>query len=172
MTNTQNNKNALVELQIIQLELANDRDYHFRHTVDQWFAYTNGYVTSSGKENTGRIEGNEYVSDEYLELIENKPWDTKGNPPKSKYIVKKEHVVPLKVIRDGLMKLKSKSLLDIEEYLTENVIFATISKSEDQKLIDAGVNDKMPGEFYDPTHELFGDKWARYKVAGIEVKKM
>jgi hypothetical protein len=169
MKNLQNRKNAMVELQIIQIELANNRDYHFRHTVDQWFAYTNGYVTSSGKEATNKIKGCEYVTAEYEKVVKNKPWSSKGK--ESDYIVAKEHVVPLKVLRDGLQELEDQSLISIEEYLTENVIFATITKEEDAKLRDAGCNDRMPPEFYDKNHEWYKDPFARYKKVGINLYK-
>jgi len=160
--NMQNAKNAMVELQIIQLELANNRDYHFRHTVDQWFAYANGYVTSSGKEATSKIEGREWVSEGWL-AAEDKS---------SKNVVKKEHVMPLKVLRDELMEMDDQSLISIEAYLKENVIFATITKEEDARLNAMDCKKAMPPEYYDETSPLYKNKWARYIKAGIKVSKM
>ena len=155
--------NAMTELQIIQIELANDRDYHMRHTIDQWFCYAKGYVTKNGKASTGKIEGAEWVSEGYRAL----PKDKQRTP----YIIKKEHVIPLSVIKDKLRALPGFNLGAIQECLEENLIFATITKEEDEMLKAIGCNDSMPAEYYDETHELYMDPWARYEKAGIIVTR-
>ena len=159
----QSQLNAMTELQIIQIELANGRDYHMRHTIDQWFCYANDIVTKSGKASPEKLEGTQWVSEGYRAL----PDDKKN----STHIVKKEHVVPLSVIKGKLRALSGFNLGAIQECLEENLLFATITKEEDAMLKAIGCNDSMPAEYYDESHELYMDPWARYEKAGIIVTR-
>lgn len=151
-------KNEIIELKHIELEIKNNRTNHFRHFVDQYFCYKNNYVTKSGKASWSKIPWNEYVSID-ADKTRNK-----------KLVVEKEHIVPLKFIESKLLELgKEASIESIKELLDTYLNFATITKIEDQKLNERGLRSKMPNEFYDPKHELFGDLFARYKITGIEL---
>jgi hypothetical protein len=87
--------------------------------------------------------------------------------------VVKEHVVPLKVITDLLISDSEKyeiSSSHIKSVLDKYLIFATITKEEDAILRMEKLTSKMPDVFYHKDHYLYDDLFARYKVAGIELK--
>lgn len=151
--------NAQIELLHIQLELHHHRSQHMRHFIDQYFCYRHGLVTSSGKANWGKLFWYGHVSIQAAQETD-------------KTRVVKEHVVPLKVITQKLQQLSADKPLSLEEIaacIDENLIFATITKEEDKRLREAGLNSKMPEAYYQPGHILFNDKFARYKKVGIEV---
>jgi hypothetical protein len=149
--------NTQIELAHIKLELENGRTQHFRSFVDQYYCYEHGYVNRNGKAKWDDIFWKEIVSDE-----------AKKTNDKSK--VTKEHVVPLKVITTKLEELQASqiSIIAIKEILDKYILFATITKSENQRLRDAKLNSKMPEEFYDKDSLLFGDLFSRYKKVGIK----
>jgi hypothetical protein len=150
---------ALIELKHIQLELQYGRTHHFRHFVDQYFCYKHGYVTKSGKASWSKIPWNEYVSEEA-----NKTRD-------KKLIVEKEHILPLGVITSYLVELGANpSIESIKVVIDKYLHFATIINEEDKLLNAHGLNSKMPDEYYDKSSDLYGDMFARYKVAGIKLR--
>lgn len=132
----------------------------FRYFIDRWFCLKNGYINKNGNPNWHMIINKEYVSKNHKE----KNIDTNDNEP----FVHKEHIIPLRVISKELIELgKNHSLNDIEVILNKQLHYATILKSEDKILHTSN----MPPEYYDAEHELCGDIFARYKVAGIELYK-
>ncbi|MCL2912277.1 hypothetical protein L2725_00525 [Shewanella corallii] len=152
-------QNALIELLHIQLELGHGRSQHMRHFIDQYYCYQHGLVTSSGKANWSKLLWHGYVSS--LAVLES-----------DKKQLVKEHVVPLKVIVEKLIALsadKAPSLEEIAACIDENLIFATITKEEDKRLRDAKLNSRMPDGYYQAGHSLFNDKFARYRVANIQL---
>ena len=154
-----NSKNAEVELKHIQIELENDRTQHMRHFVDQYYCYKNNFVNSNGKANWEKLMWKGLVS-----VNAQKETDRK--------LVVKEHVVPLKVIVSKLKELADNNQTSLEKIancIDKYLIFATITKSEDDLLRKAKLNSKMPVGFYEKGHELFEDKFVRYKVANIEL---
>ncbi len=137
------------------------QDYSmFRHFIDRWFCLKHGYINKNGNPNWHKIIGKEYISEKYKEHN----IDKDGNEP----YVHKEHIVPLRVISNILLKLpENHSLNDIENILIKHVHFATILKSEDKKLRTSS----MPEEYYDKRHQLYGNIFARYRIAGIDLYK-
>lgn len=157
------NKNALIELQHIKLELENSRTDHLRHFVDQYFCYKHGYIKRTGSADWGGIVWNEIVS---IEAQKKHP-DRKS--------VTKEHVVPLKRIRLELLKNTVEgriSLAKISEIIDELLIFATITKEEDATLRKHKLTSSMPQGYDQISNALYGDPFARYKVAGIKFKDL
>ncbi|NOU12742.1 MAG: hypothetical protein HOO92_02065 [Methylococcaceae bacterium] len=152
----ENETNARIELEHIQLELWNGRTRHFRHFVDQYYCYKHGYVKGTGTPDWEKIVWKDgSVSREARRLNDRK-------------LVVKEHVVPLLVISKMLTALSQKATLDeIAKVLDENVRFATITKEEDSLLRRSGLTSKMPKGFYISDDELWGDLLARYKSVGI-----
>lgn len=151
--------NEEIELKHIQLELNNKRSQHLRHFVDQYFCYKNGYVNKNGKAKWNLILWNEWVSEDASKISDKK-------------LVVKEHTVPLKVITDKLKKLGSNCTIEqIKSVIDVFLLFATITKEEDKRLSSLGFKQKMPNEFYLENHKLFGDIFARYKVAEIKCNK-
>lgn len=149
-----------IELKHIQLELKNGRSQHMRHFVDQYFCYNKGYVNNKIKAKWDLIFWKEWVS-------------LKAEKISDKKLVVKEHVVPLKVITEKLNKLNQDcTIKEIKDVLDKYLHFATITKSEDKKLNSSGFKQKMPKEFDDLKHDLHDDIFARYKVVGIEYKKV
>ncbi|WP_415900553.1 hypothetical protein [Neptuniibacter sp. QD48_11] len=131
-------KMADIELDHIALEIThrNDNPKHLRHFVDQYFCYYYGYVTNRNKINAAhdKIAFNQYVSEEAKKL--------KGT---GKGYIKKEHVVPLKVIENELMRLNENDgawdelSLEAQRDKISTVIhhllrFATITTTEDRNL--------------------------------------
>ncbi|MDT8413418.1 MAG: hypothetical protein RQ875_13220 [Vicingaceae bacterium] len=150
-------KNFNIELEHIQLEIKHQRGQHLRHFIDQYFCYKKGYVTKSGKPAWKKIFWNECVS-----------VDAEKNGGK----VVKEHIVPISVIKDMLLKLgPNATIKDIQKILDDFVMFATITKDEDKKLNDAGLKSKMPDTCYVKNNELKEgfDKFARHTEVGIEL---
>ena len=87
--------------------------------------------------------------------------------------VVKEHVIPLDCITKELVALGHEgktSLEDISGLLDKMVVFATITKTEDQLLRNANLNSVMPDEYYAKGHSLYQDSFARYKIVGIELE--
>lgn len=153
---------AEIELKHIQLELSCGRANHFRHFIDQYFCYANGYVSSNGNAAWGKIVGQEYVSPKAKEIIDQPGYD-------HTLIVGKEHVVPLKVIGQMLLGLECPELEDIKNLIDNWLIFATITKDEESDLDSNGLKQKMPEGFYTKSSHLYLDKFARYKEAGIDL---
>lgn len=155
-----NYKNAEIEIEHIKLELINNRSENFRHFVDQYYCYKNNYLTSKGRPAWNKIYWSGIVS-------------VKASLTKDKKEVVKEHVVPLKVITDLLISDSEKyeiSSSHIKSVLDKYLIFATITKEEDAILRMEKLTSKMPDVFYHKDHYLYDDLFARYKVAGIELK--
>ncbi|HTK19203.1 MAG TPA: hypothetical protein VL442_06820 [Mucilaginibacter sp.] len=152
-------RRAKQELEFIQLGIKNHHVDHFRHFIDQYYCFKNGYVNKNGGAAWGKIIFKEWVSNNAIGLIKKK-------------VVHKEHVVPLKVLKVILMKLKNPSLEEIEKTLDSNLFYATITKEEDKLLRNAGLNSKMPEEYYDVNSVVFQDPFARYKKVGIELHKL
>jgi hypothetical protein len=156
-----NYKNSEIEIEHIKLELLNNRSEHLRHFVDQYYCYKNNYVNSKGRPVWNKIYWSGIVS-------------VKASLTKDKKEVVKEHVVPLKLITDLLIKHSKESEINsiqIKSILDKYLIFATITKKEDADLREKKLTSKMPSGFYDKDDYLYGDLFARYKVAKIELKK-
>jgi hypothetical protein len=86
------------------------------------------------------------------------------------YVGKKriDHVVPVKVITESILAVKdvdiaSTSIAQLQEMLEEQIILCEIMASEDRMLVPHG----MPQGWDVVGHRLYGDPWARYKVAGL-----
>lgn len=156
-----NSKNALIELQHIELELRNNRTQHFRHFSDQYYCYKHNHVNGSGKANWEGTVWKGFVSTEASEMSNRKD-------------VVKEHVIPLKVITKILLDHSKSGEFNIEsiaEILDANLMFATISRREDKLLRDAKLTRKMPSGFWEQGHTLYNDPFARYKEVGISILK-
>ena len=162
---TPNEKNAIKMLKHIQLELDSDSPFNklIRDFVDPWYCYKHNYTSKNGTATWAMLTGTQWVTDDFLEIDEN-DWS-------SQTIVTKEHIVPLKVIIEEVLKTDL-SLESIEATLNEFLIYASITKEEDKKLSKAGLGSKMPDEYYDPQSIYYMDKFSRYKIAGIKLKKM
>jgi hypothetical protein len=85
-----------------------------------------------------------------------------------------DHAIPVILLVKELMerscgevKIDANSIQDIETYLRDRLLLVKITKEEDQLLSSKGFQRKMPESWVDPKSEYFGDKLARYKVAGI-----
>ena len=152
---------CMLELQHIKLELDNERSQHLRHFIDQYYCYKNGYLRSTGTPDWEQVVWgkNEAVSEG-------------AAITKDRKAVVKEHVIPLKRIREELKKLakaQKTELEDIRLCIDKHLLYATITKIEDQKLRDLKLTSKMPREFDDPNSDLYQDIFARYKKAGIKL---
>lgn len=152
--------NAEIELNHIKLELErrNGRPQHLRHFIDCFFCYENGYVNKSGTADWNNLIWREYVSVHAAKLSDRKD-------------VVKEHVVPIRLITKELVDLKPATNTAIKATLNRLTIFATITKREDSVLRSLGLSSKMPVEYYQENHPLYNDPFARYKVAGIEIRR-
>ena len=67
-------------------------------------------------------------------------------------------------------KDKKPTIDEIEQILIDNIKFATITKKEDKSSRDAGLNHKMPEEYYDVNNKLYDNPFARYEKIGLVVK--
>lgn len=84
----------------------------------------------------------------------------------------KEHLIPVKEIMRHLLEdcdtSDGKAFAEyVNSYLCKSLILVLITKDEDLLLSSSGYQQKMPHEYTDPTNELYGDIWSRYKCAGI-----
>jgi len=154
-----NNKNAIIELKHIELELRNSRTQHFRHFIDQYYCYKHNHVKASGKANWEGMVWKGFVSIEASKISNRKD-------------VVKEHVIPLKVITKILLEHSRNSEFSTEsiaKILDTYLIFATISQREDKLLRDAKLTSAMPVGFWEQGHALHNDPFARYKEVGISL---
>jgi len=152
------NRLAKIELEHIQIELKHKRGSHIRHFIDQDFCFKYGYVTKNWNPRWEDLVRKGAVSEKAL------------NSKNRKEIVK-EHLVPLKYIKQVLLALPDKkisSLSLLEKELKKIVKFGTIHKSENKKLNKMGLRSKMPEEYFNRKHELHNDLYARYKIAEIK----
>ena len=157
MGSTQALQNAQIELEHIELELRYQRTCHLRHFIDQYYCYKNNYLTRNGRASWERIIWRGFVSIDAAQISSRKE-------------VVKEHVVPIKVIANILLSQSESCILNTQEIasiLDRYVVFATISKREDQLLRNAKLNSQMPAGFWEKGHDLYNDLFARYKVVGI-----
>lgn len=74
-----------------------------------------------------------------------------------------EHVVPLKVIVDLLLKIKQPTNRKVRNILKKFYRVCIVTVHEHQQLTDAGLRSKMPDDWDG------ADPFARYKVVGIDV---
>lgn len=170
-TENANYKNAKIELEHIQLELNNERFNYLRHFADSYYCYHNNIIGPRGGLNTNRVLWGFNVSVRADELLQGANND-KGSISNE---IRKEHIVPLKFIAEKLREIVANGnvcLNDIQECLNKHVIFATITKDEDEKLNELGLNSEMPVGFYNPGSEFYGDLFARYKKAGIKLTNL
>ena len=95
--------------------------------------------------------------------------------PEKKF--RKEYVVPIRVIAEKLFELGPNPLIQqVIDVVLENYQLAHITVEEDKRLNDkdapyGNLQYRMPDGYYDPSSELYQDKRARYKVAGINIFK-
>jgi hypothetical protein len=146
-----------IELEHIKIEINYERLHHLRHFIDQYYCYNNGYVTKN-------------CNPKWSDILWDKNVSNAAKIQINKQNVVKEHVVPINVIKSELQKLTpSCTLNDIKMVLDEFLIFATITKEEDNRLSKLGFKQKMPKAYYDMSDILYNDKFSRYKKAGIEI---
>jgi len=84
----------------------------------------------------------------------------------------KEHLFPVNEVMKKLLKLELSSTKKelaayVKELLSTSLVIVNITKEEDDMLNLCGYQQSMPTEYHEQNHELFDDKWARYKMAGI-----
>jgi len=78
-----------------------------------------------------------------------------------------DHCVPLNSIFAYLVKEKQNSTFsrdEIEHFLDYHLEVVMITKEEDKILNDNGLKSKMPNDW-----DFFEDKYARYKISGINI---
>ena len=150
-------------LSFIQLGIKLQNRRHFRHFVDGAYCQLVGYITRNGEADWKKLVGNEWVSPNFEALAES------GEKLTAQNHVKIEHVIPLKVLGEKLLSLVNPSLEDIARFILEEVHYSTITKDEDRLLASNGLSQKMPVEYYDPSHELYNNPNARYIKAGVEI---
>ncbi|MDP3777561.1 MULTISPECIES: hypothetical protein [Methylotenera] len=156
-----NYKNALIELKHIELELLNGRSHHFRHFVDRYYCYKNGFVNRSGMADWEGMVWHGIVSIEARLLGDRKQ-------------VVKEHVVPLRIITQMLTEHAASgdfSCESIADLLDRYLVFATISKREDALLRQNGLTSQMPEGFYQMGNPLHKNLLARYLAVGIQLEE-
>jgi len=152
-------QHAQIELEHIALELRHGREHHLRHFVDQYYCYKHGFINASGIAKWEAILWKGYVSVE-------------ARKTRQRDLVVKEHVVPLRVIRQLLVQSAPEGRVDltaIAAILDQYVRFATITQKEDKKLREAGLKSDMPPSFYDADDALHKDLFARYRTVGIDL---
>ncbi len=152
---------ADIELKHIQLELVHGRTNHMRHFVDQYYCFKKGYLNRNGGANWEAVVWDGVVS-------------TAARATANRKLVVKEHVVPLRVITSVLVEAKEAghtSLSAIAEILERLTHFGTITKEEDKRLRDAGLNQAMPHGFLEEGHVNYGDILSRYREVGIELER-
>ena len=152
---------------ILALEEARDlgasmvKTEEVRLNIDAIFCYKNGYVNKYNKIKFDAAIGKEWVSEAFS--------------PEKKF--RKEHIVPIRVIAEKLFDLGPNPLVQqVIDVVLENYQLAHILVEEDKRLNDknapyGNLQYRMPDEYYDPSSELYQDKLARYKVAGINIFK-
>ncbi len=74
-----------------------------------------------------------------------------------------EHLIPRKVVREMLLNLKDPSPEAVNDILERLCIGVVVTKEEDTRLNDLGLNSQMPPDWDQQ------NLWARYHAAGIEV---
>ncbi|PHR54378.1 MAG: hypothetical protein COA44_13250 [Arcobacter sp.] len=148
-----------IELKHILIELEYGRTNHFRHFIDQYFCYKQGYVTKNNKASWSEIVGNEFTSAAARKVLD--------DPNRSnKELIDKEHVVPLKVLEEMLLKINNPTTKIIDDFLSQWLLFATITKEEDNLLTKNGLKSAMPQGFNESD-----SKFSRYDFINLTVKK-
>lgn len=158
------NKNSIIELKHIRLELENNRYQHLRHFIDQYYCYMNGYANRNGKADWEKIVWgvNETIS-------------VNAYATRNRKEVVKEHVIPLKRIITELKQLsliKNQELETIKSCIDGLLLFATITKEEDRRLRELKLTSSMPKEYDDPKHDLYLNPYSRYVIARIELAQL
>lgn len=77
-----------------------------------------------------------------------------------------EHVVPRRAIIEILLGLEEPTPARVHEVLSTLSIGCVVLREEASKL-DRVAKQKMPTVFSTPEHTLWGDPWARYRLAEI-----
>ena len=135
-----------------------------RTFVDDWFAYQMGgpFLSKFGrplwfnkpcpKKKKEALLKMHFISERAKKVIDNE-----GGAD-----LKKEHAIPVKVLRDLMLEIKNPTTSNVKQFLLKHYKLGVLTASEDKKLREAGLQSKMP-EGWDGV-----DMFARYSFVGIE----
>lgn len=140
----------------LRLDLKLGRMEFLRDNADKICAIANGYISSRGR-GTGDFERFKlscYASRDAIEKLNVNGWSATG--------LRQEHVIPLKVVGEILLKEKAQNLSDVKliHRLNSLVIPCVITLLEDREL----ETQKMPYKWTDP--------WVRYKQKGKQTGRI
>lgn len=79
-----------------------------------------------------------------------------------------EHVVPRKVIVAKWLAVSQPTPEQTFALFERYGIGCVVLREEDDRLTACGLRQRMPEAFYNTSHPLHDDPWARYRVAGID----
>lgn len=112
----------------------------------------------------GKLEGCRYwTRDAIFARREHLRYNGSGLPIQLVHQLVHEHIVPRNVIRTALLALPSPTATDIHALLDRYCVAAVITRPQDARLTALGLRSAMPHGW------RFGNRWARYSHAAIEI---
>lgn len=117
-------------------------------------------------EDNDKNERVKYIGQPYWskEAIQHYQKQNQGRKNKEFKDLRHEHIVPRIIIKKSILELTNKNSDNIFEILELYSHAVIVTKQEDQRLKDVGLNKEMPESFYSS-----GDVTSRYLKAGIEI---
>jgi hypothetical protein len=155
-------RDAICELELIQLELKYKRHVHLRDFIDRYYCHKHSLLKRTDSPNwNGTL---------WQGTVSKNAWDAYNNKTLPQAF-SREHVVPIDFIGKKLMALPNQtyagpSLVDIANLADKYLLHATITKAENVNL-NKGLKSTMPSGFNEPGNVLFEDLHARYKEKKI-----
>jgi hypothetical protein len=120
------------------------------------------YASWTWTELDGKIDGCPYWTEKALiqsSQIPMKSW---------KKVFHHEHVIPIIVVCEMLLDLKSPTIEQVK-ILCETFMIATVITLEEEAVLNSKYKQKMPPEFSDPSSgAMFRNPWLRYIKTGIK----
>ncbi len=146
----------------LELALTNSSDAFLLGILLDRFLWT-------ATEDNDKNERVKYIGQPYWSKEAILQYQRQNQGRKNKYIknLRHEHIVPRNIIKKRILGLPIKSAENIFKILESCSHAVIVTKKEDQRLKDVGLNKDMPESFHKD-----GNIKARYQAAGIEIREV
>ncbi|MCW8331706.1 hypothetical protein MD588_23175 [Photobacterium sp. SDRW27] len=157
--NNLNDFNASLELQHIYLEVYAERFHFLRQYFEGYYCYRHGLVTRQGNA-------------DWEQIFEHGIHSTSASNIQNRKQLVRELRLPLSVLT-GMLKVLVRddalSLDAIEQLLDTHLDYVILTRDEFYKLKSAGLNERMPADYYRQGTSAYQNTDSRFTAVGISL---
>ncbi|WP_299022016.1 hypothetical protein [uncultured Photobacterium sp.] len=149
---------ANLELQHIYLEAYAERYHFLRQFFESYYCYRHHLVTRSGKA-------------DWEQIFEHSLRSKAARPVGNRKLLVRELRLPLSVVTGKLKVLVRDDELSIDslkQLLDEHLDYVILTRDELKKLKSAGLDERMPAEYYQQSSGDYENADVRFRAVGIE----